>query len=626
MKIYSLDKVRLLSSIALRDLSLYWWDKRNLISWFSQPRETMTGSFPMTYWYPGGYTNISYNALDRHLQKLKNKVSFYYVNERNDEKSISYLGLYDEVNKASFVLKEIGVKEGDSVSLMMPSSIDAVVMGLAVHRLGAKLVIHYTGLSEDTLAYRIKDSKSRFFIVASKGFKGGNEIRMKDMVDKVLSKHETGIEKVIVISRGFGDFDINQGRDVIYEEVKPKGRVYIEPAKVESNDPSTIYYTSGTTGRPKGIWHSTGGYIVALNYAFRTLFNPMEEDVWWTVSELGWPVWPMANLYTIPVMGLTGVLFEGSIAYKAETFSRIVEKFQVNLIWSSTTSLYTLRGLGEESVSSGETSSLRIILNTGEPLNPGALDWFNKTLPHVMIGDAYWMTEHLIPIACTPFGIAEIPVKPGSAGIAFPGVSFKVVDDDSKPLPPRARGYIVVETPNPALGKVWGDDRGEELIKKYYSRFHGYFYTGDFGYYDEDGYLYILGRADDVINAKGERIGTLDIEGVIGKHRAIAECAVVSYRVDNTEKIMALVSLKQGESPSDTLKEEIRETARNSGFILDEVVFVKRLPKTKSGKIMRRLIRAIAKGEEFGDVSTLDDIKVIEELRETMKSYIKGKN
>lgn len=615
-KIYSLDQIRAMAKLAEENPNAFWRDKANYISWFKQPEKIVEGEPPYTKWFSGGTTNISYNAVDRHLPSKKDKVAFYWINEKLDSKTISYQDLYQEVNKAAYILSELGVKKRDTVSILMPSIPEAVYFSLAVHRLGGVLAIHYIGLSEETLAYRFNDCGSKVLVVASKTFRNDNEIRVKDFVDKVLEKHSTPIEKVLVISRGYSDFNVKQNRDIIYEDVKPRGKVYVKPEEVEANEPATIYYTSGTTGRPKGLYHTNGGYVIALNWAFRAIFNPTENDVWWTISELGWPVWPMANLYTIPVMGITGVLFEGYIAYKRDLFSRIVERFNVSLVWSSTTTLYTLKSIGEESVKSGDTSSLRIILNTGEPLNVGAWIWLNQNLPHVRIADAYWMTEHLLPIAATPYGIGEIPYKAGSAGIQFPGSYFLVVDDEGKPLPPKQKGYIVLKPLNPASAKMWNDPNYERIIKQYWSRFPGYFYTGDYGYTDEDGYLYVLGRADDVIRTEGERIGTLEVESVIVTHPQVAEAAVIG----KGNNILAFVVPKQGVEANEQLMNDIKTYCRNAGYIVDKIVFVKRLPKTKSGKIMRRLLKAIVANENPGDISTLDDMRILEELKEALKN------
>jgi len=615
-KIYSLDQIRSMARLAIENPSNFWRDKASYITWFKAPEKILEGDPPKDKWFPGGITNISYNAVDRHLPKLRNKVAFYWVNENLDyKKEISYYDLYQEVNKASYVLDQLGVKKGDVVSILMPSIPEAVYFSLAVHRLGAVLAIHYVGLSEETLSYRFNDCGSKILITSSKAFRNGNEIRIKDFVDKVLESHTTPIKKVLVVSRGFSDFNVIGNRDVIYEDIKPKGKVYVRPREVEANEPATIYYTSGTTGRPKGLYHTNGGYVVALNWAFKAIFNPTENDTWWTISELGWPVWPMANLYVIPVMGLTGVLFEGYIAHKRDLFSKIIEKFNVSLVWSSTTTLYTLKSLGDESVKSGDTSSLREILNTGEPLNVGAWSWLSKNLPHVKIADAYWMTEHLCPIAATPYGLGEIPYKPGSAGIQFPGSYFLVVDDEGKQLPPRQKGYIVLKPLNPAEAKMWNDPYHEKLLKQYWSRFPGYFYTGDYGYVDEEGYLYVLGRADDVIRSAEERIGTLEVESVIVSHPQVAEAAVIGQG----NNVIAFVVPKQGVKIEEGLRNDIKNYCRNAGYFVDKIIFVKRLPKTKSGKIMRRLLKAIINNENPGDISTLDDIKILEELKEALK-------
>ncbi|BCU66806.1 AMP-dependent synthetase [Sulfolobales archaeon HS-7] len=606
MKLYSVDRLKTLRQYAKENLEEFWEDKAKAISWFKSPVKVLEGEPPLVNWFVGGTTNVSFNAVDRHIPKLKNRVAFYYTNEKGEDRGISYGELYRKVNGAAAFLRELGVSKGDTVSLMMPSSPEAVIWSLAIHRLGAILVIHYIGLSEETLAYRLKDSNSRFFITTPKTIRGGNEINIKGFVDKVLER-ENPIEKVIVVPRKGDELSLKAERDVVGEYVDE----YVSPVEVEANHPLTIYYTSGTTGRPKGLYHTTAGLPVALNWAFNALMAPTEDDIWWTISELGWPVWPMANLYTIPYMGLTGVLYEGAINYKLNTFASIVRKFGITLIWSSTTSLYTLKALGEESVRGVDT--LRMILNTGETLNPGAWDWLVNHLPGVTIGDAYWMTEHLLPLAATPYGLGEIPFKPGSAGTGFPGSEFAVVDDDGTPLPPDRKGYIVLTLPNPAMAKMWNDPSGERLQKSYWLRFPGRFYTGDFGYYDDEGYLYVLGRADDVITAEGSRIGTMEIEGILAKNPRVAEVAVSGTK---DGKIIALI-VPRGEA-GDVIANELKDYVRNSGSILHDVRFVKRLPKTKSGKIMRRLIRAVANREEIGDISTLDDISSLEEIKRAL--------
>ncbi|AWR96270.1 AMP-binding protein [Acidianus sulfidivorans JP7] len=617
---YSLENIRRMTEEALKDPEKFWKDKgENLISWFKKPSKIREGEPPNEKWFVDGLTNISFNAVDRHILSGKEeKTAFYWINEKLETKTISYRDLYYEVNRAAYVLKELGVKKGDSVSLLMPSIPEAVYFSLAVHRLGGVLVIHYVGLSEETLSFRLSDSNSKILVLANKAFRNGKEIRIKDFVDKLLENRNTPVERVLVIRRD-DDFNLKSDRDIIYDEIKPRSKVFVHPKEVESNSPSTIYYTSGTTGRPKGLIQSTAGYVIALNWTFKMIMNPRESDVWWTISELGWPVWPMANLYVIPVMGLTGVLYEGYIGYRPDMFSRIIERFGVNLVWSSTTTLYSLKSMGEESVKSGDTSTLRLILNTGEPLNVGAWKWLRDNLPSVIIADAYWMTEHLYPIACTPMGLGEIPYKPGSAGIKPPGSDFLILDDDGKPLSANKKGYIVLKPISPALAKMHNDPTGERMQKTYWMRFPGYFYTGDYGYVDEDGYLYVLGRADDVIKS-GERIGTLEIESVVASHPSVAEAAVVGYpKGGDEEGILVLAVPAKGHEKSEKLENDIKEYLRNSGYIVDRIVLVNRLPKTKSGKIMRRLIRAVVRNENSGDISTLDDPEILEELRKAIE-------
>jgi len=310
-ELYSFKRIKALVERASKDPAGFWAQQANLISWFRYPEKALEGTPPYERWFVGGLTNVAYNAADRHLEEFPNKVAFYWTNESLDVKAITFRDLYLEVNRAAHVLRELGVKHGDVVSMMMPSIPEAVYFGLAVHRLGAVLAVHYTGLSDEVLAFRLQDSGSNVMVVASKGFRAGQEVRIKDMVDRVLERYQTPVEKVLVVSRGFSDFNLRGGRDLVYEDIAPKGKVYVPPEPVEANEVGTIYYTSGTTGRPKGITQTQGGYVVALNWTFKALFNLGPNDVWWTISELGWPVWPMANLYTAPVSGAHGRALRG---------------------------------------------------------------------------------------------------------------------------------------------------------------------------------------------------------------------------------------------------------------------------------------------------------------------------
>jgi acetyl-CoA synthetase len=625
-ELFSYKKIRKMNQEGLENPEKFWRDRMNLMTWFKEPVKILEGTPPFEKWFVGGISNLAYNAVDRHLPNEANKVIFYWMDEKGNTKSITYQDLYYEVNRAAYVLKEMGVKHGDTVSMLMASSPEAVIFGLAVHRLGAIAVIHYVGLTDEIIATRFVDTGSKYAVVFGNTINAGSEINIKNYFDNVANKFNLPIEKVLVVSRGFTNFSLKQNRDIVYEDIAPKGKVYVPPEPVEANEVGTIYYTSGTTGKPKGITQTQIGYPLSLNWTFRGLYDLRPNDVWWTVSALGWPVWPMANLYTAPVSGITSVLFEGYIGAKPDLWSRIVERFNVSLVWQSTTSLYALKSLGEESVKAGDTSSLRIVLNTGETLNVGFFNWFREQLPDVYIGDAYWFTEHLSPAAATPYGIGEIPFKPGSAGIEFPLSKVVIVDDDGTPLPPGKKGYIVLKPYSPALGKMWNDPNLERYSKVYTSRFPGYVFFGDYGYMDSDGYLFVLGRADDVLKPGGERVGTMEVESLIGNHQAVAEVAATSMPSfeGKGEKLLLFVVPRKDYTPDEKLSNQLKEYAKNSGFIIDYIVFVNKLPKTKSGKIMRRLLRATVRNEPLGDLSTLDDPVAFEDLRKRYEEFKKA--
>ncbi|ACP54758.1 AMP-binding protein [Saccharolobus islandicus] len=612
MELYSLSKIRKFIKEVEENPLKFWWETRKMIEWVVEPKDVTEGEPPKIRWYIGGKSNICWNAIDVNLDENKDKIAFYYMNENGFTKGITYWDLFYEVNRVSYLLKELGVKKGDTVSLLMPNIPEALYFALAIYRLGGIISMHYLGLSPQTFAERLNDSGSKILVTASKGFRNGSEIRIKDYVDKVLSEYKTPVEKVIVVGRGFSDFNLVQNRDLLYEDVIPKGKIYVKPEEIESNDPVIIAYTSGTTGKPKGIYSSLA-YIVASTWALKAVLGFLEEkDVIWILSDLGWLTWG-GNIHFIPQKRLTGVIFEGFIGHKRELFSRVIERFNVNLVWMPTTLLNMLKSLGEESVKAGDISSLRLILNTGEPLNPGTWQWLRENMLDVFIADSYWMTEYGFPIAATPFGLGEIPYKPGSAGLKFFGI--KVVDDDGKPLPPNQKGYIVLSMLNPAMGRLWNDPNMERFIKIYTSRFPNYVYTGDYGFYDNDGYLYVLGRVDDIILAGGNRVGTMEIEGILVSNPNIAEAAVVGYNINNSYRVAAFIVSKAGINIS---VDSVRNYLRDKGYSVDDIFIVRRLPKTKSAKIMRRLLRALLSNEPLGDISALDDVNVLNELREVM--------
>ncbi|MGC9079554.1 MAG: AMP-binding protein, partial [Nanopusillaceae archaeon] len=367
---FSYKKIIKINKEGLNNPEKFWKDRLNLISWFKEPIKILEGNPPYEKWFVGGISNLAYNAVDRHLPNEANKVIFYWMDEKRNTRSITYQDLYYEVNRAAYVLKEMGVKHGDTVSMILASSPEAVAFGLAVHRLGAIMVNHYIGLSDEVIATRIVDTGSKYAVVFANTINAGSEINIKNYFDNVANKFNLPVEKVLVVSRGSSNFDLKQGRDLVYEDIAPKGKVYVPPEPVEANEVGMISYTSGTTGKPKGITHTHVGLALTLNWVFNAIYGFRPNDVWWTYANVGYLDWPMANLYTAPVSGTTAVIFEGSHTYAPDLWSRVIERFNVSLIWTVTGLLYTLKSIGDESVKAGDTSSLRIILNTGETLNP----------------------------------------------------------------------------------------------------------------------------------------------------------------------------------------------------------------------------------------------------------------
>jgi len=625
---------------SIENLEAFWEDVAKELEWFKSWDKVLDASnSPFFKWFVGGKLNISYLALDRHVKTWrKNKVALIWEGEPVDEKGnpveerkLTYYDLFRSVNRVAFMLKEkFGVKKGDVITLYLPMIPELPITMLAAWRIGALTNVVFSGFSASALAERIRDSQSGLVITADGFWRRGKVLRLKEVVDAAL-KEAPSVKSVIVIHRlGLKDVPLQEGRDYVWREVLEGVplNAYVEPEPVESEHPSYILYTSGTTGKPKGIIHDTGGLTVHVYATMKWVFDVRDDDVYWCTADIGWVTGHSYIVMGPLIMGATEVMYEGAPDYpQPDRWWSIVERYGVTILYTSPTAIRMFMRYGEEWPKKHDLSTLRIIHSVGEPINPEAWKWVYSVLGNekVASGSTWWMTETGgIVISHAP-GFALVPMKPGTNGPPLPGFEVDVVDEKGEPVPPGVKGFLVIKTPYPVMPHgIWGDP--ERYIKTYWSRFPNMFYTGDYAIKDEDGYIWVLGRADEVIKVAGHRLGTYEVESALISHPAVAESAVAAMPDPIKGEVpVAFVVLKQGVMPSEDLKKELKMHVRNQiGPIAEpaEIFFVSKLPKTRSGKIMRRLLKAISAGTEIGDVTTLEDEAAVEEAKELFRREV----
>ncbi|NYE56531.1 acetate--CoA ligase [Carboxydothermus ferrireducens] len=616
------------------DLSLYEWAERDFlgfwadaakdIEWFSPFEKVLDDSdAPFYRWYTGGKLNVSYNCVDRHTKSFRrNKAALIFEGEPGDSKILTYQELYREVNKFANVLKKLGVQKGDRVTIYMPMIPEAVIAMLACTRIGAPHSVVFGGFSSQALKDRIDDAKAKLLITADGGYRRGSIVELKKNADAAL-EGETTIEKVVVVKRTGQEVPMTEGRDYWYHELMADAALYCEPEQCDAEDMLFILYSSGTTGKPKGIQHTTGGYLVGVHTTFKYIFDYREEDIYWCTADIGWITGHSYIVYGPLSNGATVVLYEGAPDWpQKDRFWEIIEKYRVNILYTAPTAIRTFMRWGEKWPKGRDLSSLRLLGTVGEPINPEAWIWYHQHIGggRCPIVDTWWQTETGM-IMITPLP-GVIPTKPGSATKPFPGVEADVVNDKGEPVPPGQGGYLVLKKPWPAmLRTLYGDP--ERYKNTYWNKFPGWYFTGDGAKKDEDGYFWILGRVDDVINVSGHRIGTMEVESALVEHPLVAEAAVIgkSHEVKG-QAIAAFVTLKEGVEGTPELVQELKQfVAQKIGALArpDDIFFTAELPKTRSGKIMRRLLRDIAEGRALGDTTTLTDPAVINKIKEQYK-------
>ncbi len=613
---------------AAKDTEKFWAEQARNLVWSKEWERVLDWKPPFARWFVGGRLNASVNCLDRHITNdIKNKAAIIWEGESGETRTLSYFQLYRQVNKFANVLKGLGVTKGDRVTIYLPMVPELPVAMLACARLGAIHSVVFSGFSSQALIDRVNDAQSKVIVTADGGFRKGKLIELKKVVDEALPSTPS-VEHVVVLRRAANQVKMGS-KDLWWHDLMEGAKTYCEPEWVESTHPLYILYTSGTTGKPKGVMHGTGGYLTHLYSTAKWVFDFNRQDIFFCTADIGWVTGHSYVVYAPLMHGVTEIMYEGAPDFpKPDRYWAIVEKYGATILYTTPTALRMYMKYGDAIPNSFDLSSLRLLGTVGEPINPEVWMWYFKTIGKEAcpIVDTWWQTETggIMLSMCT--GIETIPMKPGSATFPVPGVEAAVVDENGKPVPPGTKGYIVVRKPWPGmLLTLWGDD--EKYKQTYWNRFAGTdYYPGDYALVDHDGYMWLLGRADDVLKVAGHRLGTMEIESAFVSHKAIAEAAVTG-KPDSTkgECIIAFLVPKEG-MKSDSLRSEIVSHIRSTlGPIAtpDELYFVSKLPKTRSGKIMRRLLKSVACGDKIGDITTLEDGAAIEEVKQAYEDLKK---
>lgn len=598
----------------------FWEGCAQNLHWYKKWNTVLEWDPPFSRWYDGGRLNACYNCLDRHMHTaVRKKTAILWESEQGEERSLTYEDLYHEVNRLANVLKSLGIKKGDCVAIYLPMIPEAIASMLACARIGAVHTVVFGGFSAEALRSRILDANAKVLITADGGIRKGRVVPLKVTADEAV-EGLTCIEKVLVVQRTKKEVSMREGRDFWYHEVKNHVEAFCEPAQMESEDVLFILYTSGTTGKPKGIVHSTGGYLVGAHITTKLVFDVKPQDVFWCTADIGWITGHTYIAYGPLSNGMTQLIYEGALDQPSKSqFWKLIEKYKVTTFYTAPTAIRMFMKWGSELLNGIDLSSLRLLGSVGEPLNPEAWQWYFK---HVGKGkcpivDTWWQTETGSILMSSIPGL--MPMKPGHVGKALPGIEVKILDDYGYEV---KKGYLAVMSPWPSMLRgIHGDTR--RFVQTYWNKWGGrYYFSGDGAGMDEEGYTWISGRVDDVMNIAAHRIETMEVESAMIEHPAVAEAAVVGIPDEITgQAIAAFVVLKEGYSPSEELKESLKElVVKKIGAIArpKKIFFTGDVPKTRSGKIMRRLLQDLALGRSLGDVTTLEDAKFMESLQNTM--------
>jgi propionate--CoA ligase len=621
---------------SVEDPEGYWGELAAELHWYRPWEQVLdTSNAPFCRWFVGGETNLCYNAVDRHaLGARRGQAALIWESaETGQSRTLTFFELYREVNRLASVLKGLGAGKGDRVIIYMPMVPEAIFAMLACARIGAIHSVVFGGFSITSLASRIDDASPALILTADAGVRKGNAVPLKEIVDRSLDAATVdSVRHVLVLNRELAPISMREGRDLDWQEqLKERGKPYVEPERMAATDPLYILYTSGTTGKPKGVVRDTGGYMVALHASMSQVYNCGDGDVYWSTSDIGWVVGHSYIVYGPLLKGVPTVVYEGRPDHPDPgVWWRVIEKYGVTHLFTAPTALRALRKFPDHWMRDADLSSLKLLYAAGEPLDAPTYEWAAAAIG-VPVIDHYWQTESGAPMLTNPVGVELLPIKPGSPTKAAFGHRLEVVDSDGNPIPRGEKGFLVEHGPLPpgTLMTLWGAD--ERFIESYWSHFKGQllYMTGDYAIQDADGYFFMLGRADEVLNVSGHRLGTREIEEVVSAHPAVAEAGVIGVRNElKGEGVLVVAVLKQHIAPADqdAVASEIRQLVRDRiGAIAtpDAIHFVSMLPKTRSGKVMRRVIRAVYQGDNLGDLSTIEDDATVDMVREAVDA-LKG--
>jgi len=613
---------------ALEDSEDFWGEAAEELHWFKRWTKVFEWNYPNFTWFKGGITNLSYNCTEYNVKRGRGKHAA--IIWENDEglptRVLTYNQLLYEVKRFASALKALGVNKGDRVTIYMPMVPEAAVAMLATTRIGAIHSVVFGGFGYGALADRVADAEAKIVVTADIGYRRGNVVNLKEVVDEALKISGKSVEKVILLKRGEKDLPIEPRRDILWEEAIAKGKgIDAEVEEMRADEPAFILYTSGTMAKPKGTVQPHGSYQVYIYAMGKWIYDMRETDVWWSTSDIGWIVGHSYVIYAPLLFGCSTIMYEGVPDYPTpDIWWQIIEKNHVTKLWTSPTGIRALMKYGDGWPKKHDLSSVKLVVCAGEVLNPPAWEWLQRKVfeDRIPVIDHMWQTESSGPMVGNPYGIVLLPIKPGSATISLPGIDAEIVDEEGKPVPIGAEGTFVCKRPFPGLTPtLWRDH--ERYVQDYWNRIPGVYYTGDAAKKDEDGYIWFLGRMDEVIKISAHRIGTIEIESVLLQHPSVGETAVIG-RPDplRGETACALVVLKGGYEPSDALKQALRDLVKKTLgpiVIVSDIFFVSKLPMTRSGKIMRRLIKAIVTDKPLGDYSTIEDETAIEEVKKALK-------
>ncbi|MFO7245231.1 MAG: acetate--CoA ligase [Thermaerobacter sp.] len=624
--------VRRLHDQAEEDWQAFWARAAGMIHWFRPWERVFEWDPPGFRWFIGGETNLAYNAVDLHVQRGRaGQAALIYVNERGERRVLTYAQLHHGVKAVARALRGLGVGRGDRVAIYMPTTPEAIMTMLACARIGAIHLVVFAGFGADALAERMRLSGARLLVTADVTWRKGRTVELLSIARSAVA--QAPVERVVVFRRS-ADAPSLSGRELDWEAFLAGGAGqpdHVEP--MEANEPAYILATSGTTAKPKLAVHSHGAYQVGIRAGAEWLYGLKPEDVWWSTSDIGWVVGHSYIVYAPLLTGCTTIAYEGALDYPApETVYRIIEENGVTGVFTAPTAVRLLMRYGTAPARAHDLSSVQRVFCAGEVLNIPAWEWLQREVfqNRVPVIDHWWQTETGGPVIGNPYGVGLLPIKPGSAGIPLPGMAAEVRTLDGRRCEPGERGIVVLTRPFPSLTPtIWGEP--ERYGKEYWQRIPGVYFTGDSGYMDEDGYFFFAGRADEIIQVAGHRIGTIEVETAFLHHPDVAEAGVTG-RPDELrgEVISAFVVLREGRQPSDELRRELVETVRRHlgpVAVIGDVNFVTGLPKTRSGKIMRRVLKAVVLDRDPGDISTIEDEGSVEEARaawEEMKAQLEA--